>query len=183
MPPSFQQGTRQPGTGQPGTSHPGTSQLGTRAQRATCADPVIGAILSGWRYDLSGLPEGLSGEYTTHLGECAHCRHRQRVHRTIDVLLLAATTLSFAAFLLAALVMHRLEALTHIDMLHVHLPVAAQLHDIHMPAVIAISLEAVALAGMAVSMLLWVLVLTTTPVPVLVSGFVRQHFTLRKQEA
>ena len=46
---------------------------------------------------------------------------RQRIHRTVDVLLLCAFTLSFVAFLLAALVIHRLEVMTHIANVHVHL--------------------------------------------------------------
>ena len=76
----------------------------------TCNDPVVGAILSGWRYDISGISPDLRVDYEAHLYNCAHCRKRQRVHRTWDVMLLAITTLSFAAFLLAAVVMHRVEA-------------------------------------------------------------------------
>src|ERR1700733_13912407 len=88
----------------------------------TCNDPVVGAILSGWRYDISGISPDLRVDYEAHLYNCAHCRKRQRVHRTWDVMLLAITTLSFAAFLLAAIVMHRVEAISHIsNVQHLHL--------------------------------------------------------------
>ena len=70
----------------------------TRSNRTdTCNDQVVGAILSGWRYDISNVPKDLRGDYEAHLGDCPFCRKRQRVHRTVDVLLLAVTTLSFAA--------------------------------------------------------------------------------------
>ena len=75
------------------------------AGNEVCNDPVVGAILSGWRYDISGISPELRVDYEAHLYGCNYCRKRQRVHRTWDVMLLAITTLSFAAFLLAALVM------------------------------------------------------------------------------
>ncbi|HEY4008880.1 MAG TPA: hypothetical protein VGM11_01930, partial [Acidobacteriaceae bacterium] len=87
-----------------------------------CTDQVIGAILAGWRYDISGTPAGLRGDYEEHLRGCAHCRARQRWHRTVDFLLLAVTTMSCIAFFLATLVVHRLEAVRHLSSsVHVHL--------------------------------------------------------------
>ena len=126
----------------------------------SCTDPVIGAILSGWRYDIPGLSPAMRADYDQHLSDCAHCRHRQRLARTIDVLLISVTSLSIFAFLLAAAVMHRVEAITHMSDLHVHLR--------QMP--ITISLEWVAIAGLAVSLLLWVLVAIATPA----AGFPRR---------
>ena len=155
-----------------------------RASRPdACSDQVVGAILSGWRYDISGISPDLRGDYEAHLEGCAHCRRRQRLHRSVDLLLLCATTLSFAAFLLMAVVMHRLEALTHIDMLRVHLHPA--LLSTHVPPVVTISLEAIAIAGVFVSMVLWVLVAIATPVPAIVTGYVREHISgrIRKQAA
>src|SRR5471030_615819 len=114
------------------------------AQLATCNDQVVGAILSGWRYDISGISPELRGDYETHLRTCSHCRRRQRIHRTVDVLLLAATTLSFAAFLLAALLVHRIAALSHISSNN---PVVQHLYSetlAHIPGGITVSLEAVA---------------------------------------
>jgi hypothetical protein len=140
----------------------------------TCNDQVIGAILSGWRYDISGIPKDLRGDYEEHLHNCDHCRRRQRIHRTVDVLLLAVTTLSFAAFLLASLVMRRLEALSHISNVHInlHQPAIA-----HLPDSITISLQAVAIAGVVVSMVLWVLVAIATPIPGMLSNMIRERFS------
>lgn len=159
------------------------------AGQETCNDPVVGAILSGWRYDISGISPDLRVDYEAHLYGCAHCRRKQRLHRTVDVLLLAATSLSFAAFLLAALVMHRVEAMNHIsNVQHLHL------HDqaiplLRIPSSVSISLEAVAIVGVLVSMLLWTLVTITTPIPSMVSAIFRERISpelrerLRKQAA
>ncbi len=127
-------------------------------------------------------------DYEAHLYNCAHCRKRQRVHRTWDVMLLAITTLSFAAFLLAAVVMHRVEAISHISNvqhLNLHDPRAASL--LRMPSSISISLEAVAIVGVLVSMMLWTLVTITTPIPSMVADLFRERISpelrerLRKQ--
>jgi hypothetical protein len=121
-----------------------------------CTDPVVGDILSGWRYDISGLSQAMRTDYDQHLCDCAHCRRRQHMARMIDVLLLSVSSLSIVAFLLATAVIHRLESIAHLGNLHVH--VLRQ-----MP--ITISLEWVAIAGLVISMLLWVLVAIATPLP------------------
>jgi hypothetical protein len=139
----------------------------------SCNDQVVGAILSGWRYDISGISPAMRVDYEEHLAGCGYCRRRQRIHRTVDVLLLCATTLSFTAFLLAALVIHRLELLTHIVNVHLHLHPSAVIT--HIPSSITISLQAVAIAGLVLSTLLWVLVAIATPIPSIVTGFVRSH--------
>jgi hypothetical protein len=129
-------------------------------------DPLIGDILAGWRYDISGLSPAMRTDYDQHFSDCAHCRSRQRLARTIDVLLLSVSSLSILAFLLAAAVLHRIEAVTHLgNTLHGHL--------YHTP--ITISLEAAAIAGILVSFLLCVLVAISTPIPSLVSEAVQQH--------
>jgi hypothetical protein len=131
-----------------------------------CSDPVIGAILAGWRYDISGLSAAMRTDYDSHLSECAHCRRRQRLARTIDVLLISATTLSFLAFLLAAVVLHRVEAMAHLgNSLHGHL--------YHTP--VTISLEAAAIAGVVISLLLLFLVSIATPIPGLFSDALQQR--------
>lgn len=148
----------------------------------TCNDQVVGAILSGWRYDISGISPDLRVDYESHLKACSHCRRRQRIHRTVDVLLLAATTLSFAAFLLAAIVMHKLEAITglHNQVVHLHGEGLAA----RIPSSITISLEAVAFVGVFVSMLLWVLVAIATPIPGMVMAVFRSRRTdMHKQAA
>lgn len=125
-----------------------------------CTDPVIGDILAGWRFDISDLSPTMRTDYDQHLAECSHCRRRQHVARTIDVLLLSVSSLSIVAFLLAAAVLHRVEVMAHLgSSLHTHLRHTA----------VTISLEAVALAGLLISMLLWVLVAVATPLP----GFLR----------
>ena len=134
----------------------------TRRLRSQCTDPVVGNILAGWRFDISGLSPDMRGDYEQHLFECASCRRRQRVARSIDFLLIGVSTLSIVAFLLAALIIHRVEAITHIGSLHV---------ELHHTA-IAISLEAVALAGVTVSTMLWLLVAIATPLPVVVGSYV-----------
>ena len=152
------------------------------ARLDTCNDQVVGAILSGWRYDISGISPELRGDYEFHLKTCSHCRRRQRIHRTVDVLLLAATTLSFTAFLLAAIVMHKLEALSgiHNQVVHLHGEGLSRI-----PSSITISLEAVACVGVFVSMLLWVLVAIATPIPAMVKDIFRSRRStdLHKQAA
>jgi hypothetical protein len=140
-----------------------------------CTDQVIGAILSGWRYDISGIPKDLRGDYEDHLVACTYCKKRQRLHRMVDLLLLSATTLSFAAFLLAALVMHKLEAYSHISAVHVHLHGEGATEFRRIPDSIAISLETVACVGVFISLLLWVLVAIATPVPGMLTSMFRER--------
>ncbi len=137
-----------------------------RRLAAACTDQVVGDILSGWRYDISALSPAMRTDYEQHLADCAHCRRRQHIARTIDVLLISVSTLSILAFMLAAVVIHRVELITHIFSLHVRL---SQTHGV------AISLEAVAVAGMIVSTLLWILVAIATPLPGFLGGIVQQH--------
>ncbi len=131
-----------------------------------CTDPLIGNILAGWRYDISHLSPAMRTDYDQHLVDCAHCRRRQHVARTVDVLLLSVSTLSFLAFLLATAVLHRIEAIAHLgNSLHGHV--------YHTP--VTISLEAAAIAGLAVSLLLWVLVALVTPLPGIVTDAVQER--------
>jgi hypothetical protein len=137
-----------------------------RTQHSSCNDQVVGDILSGWRYDISGLSPAMRTDYDQHLSDCGHCRRRQRVARTIDVLLISVSSLSILAFLLAAVVIHRVELITHIFTMHLRL---SQTHGV------AISLEAVAVAGLIFSALLWVLVAVATPLPGFLGGIVQQR--------
>jgi hypothetical protein len=66
-----------------------------------CIDPIVGKILAGWRYDISGLALEMRGDYENHLAACEHCRSRQRMHRIIDVALIALASISGGVFLLA----------------------------------------------------------------------------------
>ncbi len=109
-----------------------------------CTDPVIGKILAGWRYDISGLAPEMSGDYEAHLASCPYCRSRQRLHRVIDIGLMVLASLSMAAFLLGYGVIR------HFD------PPNAFLMEIG------------ALGGFLLSMLLWLLVAVATPAPLVV---------------
>src|SRR5512136_1071548 len=104
-----------------------------------CTDKVVGGILAGWRYDISGLAPEMRGDYEAHFAECAHCRARQRLHRTIDIGLIVLTTISAGIFLVA------FGAIYHFDPKH------------------AVLLELAALAGFLFSILVWVIVAIATP--------------------
>ncbi len=139
----------------------------------SCTDPVVGAILSGWRYDISSISPEMRIDYETHLAECPNCLRRQRLARTIDVLLISISSLSIVAFLLMSVVMHRVETITHI---------AGSLTVHFREAPVVISLQAVAIAGLVISMILWVLVAIATPLPSLVKGIpsdIRQRLARR----
>ncbi len=145
-------------------------------QRLSCTDPIVGAILSGWRYDISNISPEMRTEYESHLEECTHCQHRQHLARSIDVLLLSVTSLSFVAFALAAVVLRRWQNLTHhpeVLTLHVH-----QAH-------LMVSLEFVAIMGIVLSMVLSALVAIATPVPSIIGNVVRTriHPDLRERFA
>ena len=68
---------------------------------SVCTDRVVGEILAGWRYDISGLAPEMRVDYEQHLKECAHCRSRQVLHRTIDIGLMIVATVSAIMFLVA----------------------------------------------------------------------------------
>ena len=107
-----------------------------------CVDPIVGKILAGWRYDISGLAPEMCGDYEKHFASCEHCRSRQKIHRMIDVGLIALASVSAGVFLLAFAVIHYLSP-RH-----------------------AFWLEVGALAGFALSALIWLGVAVATPAPV-----------------
>lgn len=106
-----------------------------------CTDKVVGTILAGWRYDISGIAPEMRGDYDQHFAECEHCRSRQRLHRTIDIALIVLTAISAFVFLLA------FGAIVHFEPRH------------------ALVLELAALAGFALSALIWLIVAVATPAP------------------
>src|ERR1700693_665260 len=107
-----------------------------------CIDPIVGKILAGWRYDISGLAAEMRGDYESHFAGCEHCRSRQQMHRIIDVGLIALASISAGMFLLAVGVI-RYSGPRH-----------------------AFWLEIGALAGFALSALIWLVVAVATPAPV-----------------
>ena len=106
-----------------------------------CTDRVIGKILAGWRYDISGLAPEMRGDYEAHLATCEHCRSRQRLHRGIDIGLIVLASASMIVFLLAYGVIRYFKP-NH-----------------------AFWLEIGALGGFLLSMVLWLLVAIATPAP------------------
>lgn len=110
-------------------------------------------------------------DYEQHLVECYHCHSRQRLHRTIDVTLIAVSSLSIAVFLLALAILHRVEPLQHWALLQSHY---RQFH-------FALTLQLAAILGLLVSMLTWVLVAITTPAPVYLAGMALERARLLEQ--
>jgi hypothetical protein len=109
-----------------------------------CVDPIVGKILAGWRYDISGLAVQMRGDYEEHFAGCEHCRSRQRLHRIIDVSLITLASVSAGVFLLA------FGVIRHFGPRH------------------AFWLELAALAGFGLSALIWLVVAVATPAPMAV---------------
>lgn len=107
-----------------------------------CVDPIVGKILAGWRYDISSLAPEMRGDYESHFTECERCSSRQRIHRTIDLSLIALASVSGVVFLLA------FGVIRHLGPRH------------------AFWLELAALAGFALSAVIWLVVAVATPAPV-----------------
>jgi len=118
---------------------------------SACTDRVIGDILAGWRYDISGLAPEMRGDYEQHLAECARCHSRQVLHRTVDIGLMIVATLSAGIFLLA------FGAVRHFSPRH------------------ALVLELIALAGFLFFSVVWLVVAVATPAPVVVADVARIH--------
>ena len=111
---------------------------------SACVDPVVGKILAGWRYDISGLAPEMRGDYEAHLIECPQCHSRQNLHRAIDIGLIVLASVSAGVFLLAFGVIHYFEP-RH-----------------------TLILELIALSGFALSALIWLIVAVATPAPMAV---------------
>ena len=111
---------------------------------SACVDPIVGKILAGWRYDISGLAPEMRGDYEAHFVACEFCRSRQALHRAIDVSLIVLASVSAGVFLLAFGVIH------HFAPRH------------------SLILELAALCGFALSALIWLIVAVATPAPMAV---------------
>jgi hypothetical protein len=109
-----------------------------------CVDPMVGKILAGWRYDISGIAPEMRGDYEHHFAACERCRSRQKLHRMIDLSLIALASLSAVVFLLA------FGVIRHFEPRH------------------TFWLELAALAGFALSALIWLIVAVATPAPLAV---------------
>ena len=61
-----------------------------------CIEPIVGKILAGWRYDISGLAPEMREDYEQHFAECERCRRRQKLHRVIDISLIVLASASLS---------------------------------------------------------------------------------------
>ena len=109
-----------------------------------CVEPIVGKILAGWRYDISGLAPEMRGDYDQHLASCDHCRSRQQLNRIIDISLIVLASVSAGVFLLA------FGVIRYFGPRH------------------AFWFEVAALAGFALSALIWLIVAVATPAPMAV---------------
>jgi hypothetical protein len=116
-----------------------------------CVDRVVGEILAGWRYDISGIAPEMRVDYEQHFTDCQSCRNRQRIHRIIDFALLFTAKASAVVFLAGFL------AVRHF------FPTGGYIMQI------------IALAGVAISAVVWVIICISTPIPVMVFGAVRMQ--------
>ena len=123
--------------------------------KVRCIDPTVGDILSGWRYDISGLHSEMRTDYDIHLSDCRYCHARQNLHRAIDVVLISSTTVAMAAFLLALIVLHQIQPLGDWVVLTLHVARMS----------LVVNLEVVAILGLMVSLMAWILVAIITPAP------------------
>ena len=114
-----------------------------------CVDPLVGKILAGWRYDISGIAPEMREDYENHFADCEYCRSRQKIHRIIDVSLIVLASVSAAMFLLA------FGVIRHFGPRH------------------ALLLELIALGGFTLSALLWLVVAVATPAPTTVVDVAR----------
>lgn len=114
-----------------------------------CTDKMVGTILAGWRYDISGITPEMRSDYEQHFKECEHCRSRQRLHRTIDIVLIVLASLSACVFLLA------FGAVRYFEPRH------------------AFWLEVGALFGFGLSALIWLVVAVATPAPLVMADAAR----------
>jgi hypothetical protein len=91
----------------------------------------------------------MRGDYEDHFIACERCRSHQRIHRSIDIGLIALASVSAGVFLLA------FGVIRHLGPRH------------------AFWMEIAALAGFALSALIWLIVAVATPAPMAVVDVAR----------
>ncbi len=133
-----------------------------------CNDRVVGAILASWRYDISGISPEMRKDYEQHFVECAHCRARQKFHRSLDGSLAVLTSLSALFFLFALAVLKHIKPVEHVAFNVFGLDVADTYH----------MLFSAGIAGLCFSVIGLVLVLTTTPAPAYLGGIASERAKL-----
>jgi len=136
--------------------------------RTECSDKVVGAILGSWRYDISGISPEMRRDYEQHLADCAHCARRQKFHRTLDGTLAVLTALSMISFLFALAVLQRVKYMEHVAFNILGLDTVSMYQ----------MLVSAAFAGLAFSMIAFVLVLISTPAPSYLGGLAAERARL-----
>jgi len=136
--------------------------------RTRCTDPVVGAILASWRYDISGIYPEMRRDYEQHFVECSQCRARLKFHRGLDVSLAVLTSLAVMFFLFALAVIKHVKPLEH---------VAFNVLGLDTPSMYQMLVSA-AIAGVCFSLIAFVLVLTATPVPTYLGGIAAERVKL-----
>jgi hypothetical protein len=136
--------------------------------KTQCTDRVVGSILASWRYDISGITPEMNKAYKQHFAECAHCRARQKFHRTLDGSLTILTSLAALFFLFALAVLKHIGPLEHVAFNVFGLDVADTYH----------MLISAGIAGFCFSVIALALVLTTTPAPTYLGGIAAERAKL-----
>jgi hypothetical protein len=133
-----------------------------------CTDPVVGAILASWRYDISGISPEMRRDYEKHFAECARCRARQSFHRTLDVTLAALTGTASLFFLFALAVLKHVKPLEHVAFKLLGLDIFDMYH----------MLVSAGVAGLCFSLIALALVLMATPAPSYLGGIAAERARL-----
>jgi hypothetical protein len=133
-----------------------------------CTDPVIGAILASWRYDISGIAPDMRRDYEQHFAECARCSSRQAFHRGLDGALAVLTSLAALFFLFALAVFKHIKSLEHVAFTILGLDISDMYH----------MLISAGIAGLCFSVIAFALVLMATPAPSYLSGIAAERAKL-----
>jgi hypothetical protein len=133
--------------------------------RTRCTDPVVGAILASWRYDISGISPEMRKDYEHHLVECGRCGARQKFHRSLDVTLFILTSLSVFFSLFALAVIRHIKPLEHVAFNMLGLDISSMYE----------MLVSAAVAGVCFSVIAFLLVLTATPAPAYLGGIAAER--------
>ncbi len=136
--------------------------------RTQCTDRVVGSILASWRYDISGIYPEMRKDYEQHFAECAHCRGRQKFHRSLDGTLAVLTSLAVFFFLFALAVLKHIRPVEHMAFNVFGLDIADTYH----------MLVSAGIAGLIFSVIALALVLTATPAPAYLGGIAAEHARL-----
>ena len=110
-------------------------------------------------------------DYEQHFAECTHCSARQRFHRGLDVALAVLTSLAVFFFLFALAVLRHIKPLEHMAFNVFGLDVADTYH----------MLVSAGIAGLCFSLIAFLLVLTTTPVPSYLGGIATERAKLLEE--